>query len=201
MGQENCRRDTPLSLGGPCEGPLMALHTNATIAEVEVLPGLYFTASSEQLRTLICDDNAERLRVSFLGMPDGARGSWKWNCKPGPGAPSRPAYAMCSPYSRNCGNARSARRPAGKSSRRCASRTCRSIPHGIDPRRSRHSLNFVSSAAWPRQRQPCRPRSTAVRCCIPTEPPRTCCSAPAHTPRRKWRAKPDSPRHGKDAWP
>jgi putative transcriptional regulator len=67
MGQENCRRDTPLSLGGPCEGPLMALHTNAKIAEIEVLPGLYFSASSDQLRALICDDDAETPARFFFG--------------------------------------------------------------------------------------------------------------------------------------
>jgi putative transcriptional regulator len=53
MGQENCASHQPLSLGGPCEGPLMALHTEQPLAEIEVLPGLYFTAGSDQLQTLV----------------------------------------------------------------------------------------------------------------------------------------------------
>lgn len=65
MGQEDCQQDTPLSLGGPCEGPLMALHTEAAIAEIEVLPGLYFTASSDQLRALICEKHEGPVRFFF----------------------------------------------------------------------------------------------------------------------------------------
>ncbi|HEY4312503.1 MAG TPA: YqgE/AlgH family protein [Pirellulales bacterium] len=53
MEQDDCSCEAPLSLGGPCEGPLMALHTDAAIAEFEVLPGLYFSASSDQLRALV----------------------------------------------------------------------------------------------------------------------------------------------------
>jgi putative transcriptional regulator len=53
LEKEGCANEAPLSLGGPCEGPLMALHTDQSAAEVEVLPGLYFTAGSEHLQSLV----------------------------------------------------------------------------------------------------------------------------------------------------
>jgi putative transcriptional regulator len=42
-----------LHLGGPCEGPLMALHTQPELGEIEVLPGVFFSASSEPMREVI----------------------------------------------------------------------------------------------------------------------------------------------------
>jgi len=62
-GQEACHSDATLSLGGPCEGPLMAVHTNQESAEIEVLPGLYFSASSDHLQALA---NRPRADVRFF---------------------------------------------------------------------------------------------------------------------------------------
>lgn len=53
LGEGECTSDAPLSLGGPCEGPLMALHTVDSAAEIQVLPGIYFSAGGEQMRLLI----------------------------------------------------------------------------------------------------------------------------------------------------
>src|SRR3982751_5237695 len=42
-----CEIEAPLHQGGPCEGPLMVLHTDADGGiggEVEVMPGVHFTA-------------------------------------------------------------------------------------------------------------------------------------------------------------
>ncbi len=52
IGQEGNPSDAPLSLGGPCEGPLMALHADSAAAELEIVPGLYFTTCSSQLQVL-----------------------------------------------------------------------------------------------------------------------------------------------------
>ncbi|MBI2824546.1 MAG: YqgE/AlgH family protein [Planctomycetia bacterium] len=53
--QEECGNETPLSLGGPCEGPLMALHTESALGDMEVLPGVYFTADGHQLKQLVSE--------------------------------------------------------------------------------------------------------------------------------------------------
>jgi putative transcriptional regulator len=72
MGQEPCANDAPLSLGGPCEGPLMALHTDPAAAEIEVLPGLYFTAGSDQLQALASTDRADvRFFFGYAGWSAG----------------------------------------------------------------------------------------------------------------------------------
>ena len=34
-------RDQPINLGGPVKGPLIALHSQASLAEAEILPGIY----------------------------------------------------------------------------------------------------------------------------------------------------------------
>ena len=114
MDQHDCRCDAKLSLGGPCEGPLMALHTDATTAEIEVLPGLYFTASGDQLRSLVTGDGSNvRFFFGYAGWGAGPVGNGVagWRC-----APNRPGCGTFSPSRPNCGNARSAKRPAGKSS-------------------------------------------------------------------------------------
>src|SRR5687768_14464149 len=46
-------RNDVLHLGGPCEGPLMALHDEPTLGESEALPGLHFTTGREQLEQLV----------------------------------------------------------------------------------------------------------------------------------------------------
>lgn len=39
--------------GGPCEGPLMAVHTYKPAAESTILPGLYFAAGKTAIETLV----------------------------------------------------------------------------------------------------------------------------------------------------
>lgn len=53
IGREGCTTDDSLSLGGPCEGPLMALHGDRTAGELEVLTGVYFTAEGDHLQRLV----------------------------------------------------------------------------------------------------------------------------------------------------
>lgn len=40
-------------IGGPCEGPLMALHNRSEAGEIEVLPGVYFSGAPENLRPIV----------------------------------------------------------------------------------------------------------------------------------------------------
>jgi putative transcriptional regulator len=79
-----CHREEPLFLGGPCEGPLVALHTREFLLEIEVLPGLYFSAGKEQLERLVAetDDSPVRFFAGYAGWSPGqleeelARGAW-----------------------------------------------------------------------------------------------------------------------------
>lgn len=48
-----CRCSGPLYYGGPCQGPLMVLHTQAHVGQIEVLPGLYFSTEQDKLEWLV----------------------------------------------------------------------------------------------------------------------------------------------------
>jgi len=51
-----CECGKHLNLGGPVSGPLMALHTQKKLAEVEIMPGLYFSAEKGHLEQLVRHD-------------------------------------------------------------------------------------------------------------------------------------------------
>ncbi|HTU27090.1 MAG TPA: YqgE/AlgH family protein [Pirellulales bacterium] len=62
-----CRVDQPIHTGGPIQGPLMALHSAAAWAELEVIPGVYFTAAREMLEQLVAaGEPAEPGRARFF---------------------------------------------------------------------------------------------------------------------------------------
>jgi len=83
VGESSCDRDDPLYLGGPVSGPLMAVHTNSALSEVEVAEGLFFTASADGLRQLATSVEADvRFFVGHAGWGPGQleseieQGSW-----------------------------------------------------------------------------------------------------------------------------
>jgi putative transcriptional regulator len=45
--------DKPIHLGGPVPGPLMVLHTEADLADQELLPGLYSTVEADKVREVM----------------------------------------------------------------------------------------------------------------------------------------------------
>ncbi|PQO26020.1 YqgE/AlgH family protein [Blastopirellula marina] len=54
--------------GGPVEGPLMALHQEEKLAELEVIPGVYFSSQRENIEPLIRESRNEfRLFLGYSG--------------------------------------------------------------------------------------------------------------------------------------
>ncbi len=53
VSSASCHIDQPIHTGGPIQGPLMALHSAPDLAEIEVVPGVYFTAARENLEQIV----------------------------------------------------------------------------------------------------------------------------------------------------
>ena len=45
--------DIPIHLGGPVRGPLTAVHSDIELAELEIVPGVYFCASQEAIERIV----------------------------------------------------------------------------------------------------------------------------------------------------
>ena len=84
VGDSPCVCEGILGLGGPCQGPLMALHNRADVGEKMVLPGVYLSVEEENIAWLM-HRGAEQLRcfIGYAGWTTGqleeeiAIGSWK----------------------------------------------------------------------------------------------------------------------------
>lgn len=79
-----CHTDERLFVGGPVEGPLMALHADEFVMELEVIPGVYFSANRDKLEQLaVKQDDPARYFVGYAGWSPGQlegeikRGSWQ----------------------------------------------------------------------------------------------------------------------------
>ncbi len=83
LGEAPCETDQHIHLGGPVSGPLMAIHTNELLSELEIVPGLYFAAQRGNIEKLLSQggDNF-RLFVGHSGWGGGQlegeleEGSW-----------------------------------------------------------------------------------------------------------------------------
>ena len=71
IGHEPCDNPQPIYRGGPVPGPLMALHTLDHLAEIEVLPGLYFSTHKDALDELVRQDSPHRLFAGHSGWGGG----------------------------------------------------------------------------------------------------------------------------------
>jgi len=83
VSETPCCTEQHLHLGGPVSGPLIALHTDGNLSEMEVLPGLHFSAQREHLEKLIAQSEQRyRLFVGHSGWGGGQlenelrEGSW-----------------------------------------------------------------------------------------------------------------------------
>lgn len=78
-----CECDDAVHVGGPVEGPLMALHTSLAAAERQILPGVFLTMQREHLNQLVAQDEHEfRIYSGYAGWSPGQleaeieRGGW-----------------------------------------------------------------------------------------------------------------------------
>jgi len=79
----DCDVEAPLYAGGPCEGPLLALHTSAEFGDNEVLDGVWFVMERHQMEALLRDaPEPVKFIANYSGWGSGqleaeiAEGSW-----------------------------------------------------------------------------------------------------------------------------
>ena len=71
-GKRRCRCEGMVYSGGPVAGPLMALHTDKYLAEIEVLPGVYYSVQTKQLEELFrCPRQPLKVFSSHVGWGPG----------------------------------------------------------------------------------------------------------------------------------
>jgi putative transcriptional regulator len=67
-----CASTERLHVGGPCEGLLMALHTQPLLADLEVMPGVYYSGDPDHLRQLVNEtESPVRFFVGYAGWSAG----------------------------------------------------------------------------------------------------------------------------------
>lgn len=57
--EEVCSSEQKVNIGGPVEGPLIALHSSLVLGEVQILPGLFMSLSRENLNELVTQETHE----------------------------------------------------------------------------------------------------------------------------------------------
>ncbi len=50
---KTCDCDRPINSGGPVPGPIMAVHGGDTLAEIDVLPGVFYAIKKKDLQKLV----------------------------------------------------------------------------------------------------------------------------------------------------
>ena len=80
---EICDSTENLNIGGPVDGPLIAVHTSLAFGETPVLPGVYMSLSRENLNGIVTQDKHPfRLYTGYSGWGPGQleneidRGGW-----------------------------------------------------------------------------------------------------------------------------
>lgn len=84
LSQTPCEIDGTLHQGGPCEGCLMALHTDLEASDLEVMDGVQFSTTKDAIEHLVSHGSGlnVKLFVGYAGWSAGqlegelAEGSW-----------------------------------------------------------------------------------------------------------------------------
>jgi len=72
IGDAPCESSRPVHLGGPVSGPLMAVHRSVDLAELEVIPGVFFSAKKINLdRLVVQQGHAFKMFVGHAGWGPG----------------------------------------------------------------------------------------------------------------------------------
>jgi putative transcriptional regulator len=71
LGEGGCHCEQAVYLGGPVEGPLLALHTHPACAQNDVLPGLFMATRKEYLKRVFQSESRYRIFCSYSGWGPG----------------------------------------------------------------------------------------------------------------------------------
>ena len=78
-----CPGDMPVYVGGPCEGPLMAVHELIEFSEEEICEGVYFASQRDNLLPIVAQNGRQyRIFSGYSGWGEGqlegelAAGGW-----------------------------------------------------------------------------------------------------------------------------
>jgi len=83
IGQSPCNSPGVVHLGGPVAGPIMSIHGHAMLAEMEVMPGVFFAAKKQNLDDLVRQDSDFKLFINHAGWGPGQlegeieQGAWQ----------------------------------------------------------------------------------------------------------------------------
>lgn len=72
VSESPCENDGPVHVGGPVAGPLMAVHGDESLAEAEIVPGVFFAAQRDNLEKLLQQqEHPYRLFIGHSGWGPG----------------------------------------------------------------------------------------------------------------------------------
>ena len=68
LAETQCDSTAAVNSGGPVEGPLMAIHTNESYTENEIIPGVHFAAHKDHLNQLVREPQTDyRIYSGYSG--------------------------------------------------------------------------------------------------------------------------------------
>jgi putative transcriptional regulator len=71
VGEGECRSEAPVFLGGPVEGPLLAIHTHAPCAQSSVFDGLFIATRKDYLNRIVRSKRPFRVFCGYAGWGPG----------------------------------------------------------------------------------------------------------------------------------
>jgi putative transcriptional regulator len=83
VGEAPCESQRPIHLGGPVPGPIMAIHTVGSLAEMEIIEGVFFAAKKQNLDALVRQEAGFKIFFGHAGWGPGQledeieQGAWK----------------------------------------------------------------------------------------------------------------------------